>query len=146
MENEDLVIVVPNKYVLNEPIVNTSNTEPYPFRSEVPLSILPKSQSSTTINRSVHSKRKFLHRRTKKHKTIPSIDRSNSVPNLIFASSSSTTTKTNDHNRSLKTIRQWFKSSSVGRLIRSFIRHSTENTKHLKEDSISSQKSTDLIY
>jgi hypothetical protein len=142
LENEDLVIVVPNKNVPDEPIVNNSNNEPYPFRSEIPLCLLSKSHSSTSINRSTHSRRKFLSHRAKqlRHpvKTVPSIDRSKSIPDILL--SSSTTTTNNDH-RSLKTIRQWFKSSSVGRLIQSFIKHPTDNTK-----SIPSRKYTDLIY
>jgi hypothetical protein len=158
LENEDLVIVVPNKYVLDEPIVNNSNIEPYPFRSEIPLCLLQKSHSSTNINRSLHSRKKSLHHLVHYHrpkklrhpvKTIPSInsiDRSKSVPNILFSST------TNDHHRLLKTIRQWFKSSSVGRLIQSFTKHPTENTntKHLKQKpsvkSIPLRKYPDLIY
>jgi hypothetical protein len=99
IENEDLVIVVLNKYVNNE---STLNLESYPFRSEIPSYSL---------------------------KTIQSIDRSNSAPNLLFSST------TNEHHRSFKTIRHWF------RFIQSFIKHPKSHVK-----STTSQKYPDLIY
>ena len=128
-ECKDLIIVVPNKYVLDEPV----EKEPYPFRSEIP------SSSSTAERKTVD----FLlpQPRVKKLRhplKISSIDRSKSTPNLFFTSSSST--PTTDHHRSLKIFRQWFGSSSLGRFIQSF-------TKQHSNKSVSSPSNyADLIY
>ncbi|CAF3110054.1 unnamed protein product, partial [Rotaria sp. Silwood2] len=104
------------------------------------------------------------HRAKKFHHPLQTVqlinknNRSKSEPNLLFSLSSNqiaTTTTTNDHYQSLKTFRQWIKSSSFGQFIQSFIKKPNENTnssikKHLKQKS--SRKSTistkysDLIY
>ncbi|CAF4787508.1 unnamed protein product [Rotaria sp. Silwood1] len=163
-DNEDLVIVVENKYIDNQLNTNNSNetNEPYPFRSEIPL------DSLTKLNKS-YSKKKFFdhlidyHRSKKIHhpvQLINTIDRSKSEPNLFISLSSNpttttTTTTTNDHYQSLKTFRQWIKSSSIGQFIQSFIKNQNRNSntsikKHFKKKSSRkstiSRKYSDLIY
>ncbi|CAF0959664.1 unnamed protein product [Rotaria sordida] len=165
INNEDLVIVLPNKYVDNE---ENKNREAYPFRSEISSNSLRIfNKSSNTVNKS-DSRKKFLHRLIHHHQpkkvhrpvqTIQLIDRnyrSISAPNLLFSLSSNpttttTTTTTNDHYQSLKRFRQWIKSSSFGQFVQSFIKNRNPSIKKdFKEKSSLksriSKKSSDLIY
>jgi hypothetical protein len=148
--------------VNNEPIGNNSNTntEPYPFRSELPSYSLSKSNSSSNMVSSSYSGKKLLqhlihyHRPKKLRHPVKTIDRSTSAPNILLSLTSTSTgvITTNDHHRSLKTFRRWFKSSSFGRYFGSFKKHSNgnTNTKYLKQKShhkpTTARKCTDPIY
>jgi hypothetical protein len=101
-----------------------------------------------TINSS-RSKKKSLHHLIRSHRPkklrhpVKPSDRSISTPALLL--SSSPTSTTNEHHRSLKTIRQWFKSSSFGRFIQSFAKYPNNSTKS-RVKSPTSRKYSDLIY
>jgi len=123
---------------------SNKNIEPYPFRSEIPLSLSPQLNLPVddTIN-SHHSPKKIInhfvyHRKPKKLRhpiqiidPVSKMNRSSSAPNLIIPPSLSppptTTITTNDKQTPLTTIRIWFKSSSLGRFVQSFGKTSHQN-------------------
>jgi len=138
---------------------SNENIEPYPFRSEIPLSISPQLNSTVddTIN-SHHSPKKIInnfiyHRKPKKLRhpiqiidPVSTIHRSSSAPNLIIPPSLSppptTTITTNDKQTPLTTIRIWFKSSSLGRFVQSIGKNSHQN----QTNNTTSNKKTRFHY
>ena len=119
-EEQDLVIIVPEKYVINEPKIAPPAAEPYPFRSEVP------SHSSRCGNkkrfRALHS----LHRSKKcLRPTKQSLNRST----LSLAAMPRQLSNDVKGQRSWRTVRRWMKSSSVGRLLQSVVKppHTTRS-------------------
>ena len=171
MESEDLIVIVPNKDINDETTANESSREPYPFRSEIPRHSLAKPNASMHELSSSHSSGKklfhqFIHhhrskklfRPIKKAHSMSKLHRSTSAPNMLcsFASSPSTTvssaiaSSTHDHHRSVKTFRQWFKSSSLGRFLHSFAKHPYDGATNIRHKSrlkpAAFRKCSDLIY
>jgi hypothetical protein len=141
--------------------------EPYPFRSEIPLSSSPQSNSPVEITtKSHHTKRKLIHnfiyqRHPKKLRhpiitinPVSTTDRSTSVPNMLLSStplssSPTTTDKTHKQQRPLKTMRTWLKSSRFGRFVQSFNKNSRQNQNVISNTHrqlTQTNNPTDLIY
>lgn len=178
---EDLPTIILNKYTDDEGETNVKlkfdrekqmflmrkffqvNSEPYPFRSETALSTLIDGKSSLTHSspsarrRSSRKLRKnFLRSRPAKKlrhpvKTMNAIEtnhRSTSAPELFV------TTLIKSNSAPLKTVRQWFKCSSVGRFVRTLTKSNIKSENQLPIESIPSttqskqrrRKYSDLIY
>ncbi len=134
---------------------------PYSLHSKRPSS--PSNSPIDIAATTFHSSRKNVidhfihHRHPKKHShPIQNIDpvvtiyRSNSAPNILLSSAPPTATLSrNDQEQPSKTISTWFKSSSLGRFIKSFGKKSRQNQKTKKKSSHQSSRLSrlsELIY
>ncbi|CAM4877310.1 unnamed protein product [Rotaria socialis] len=137
----DIVTVITNKRIDDDITINTNkNVEPYPFRSEIDLSLSSQFYAQTIYHRSRKNIiSRFIHYRRPKTilHPLPTIDslstmnRSTSTPNMMISSSSSvnpiTKPKTNGRRRPLKAIRTWFKTLSLRPFLRSNHKQTQEN-------------------
>ncbi|CAF2088647.1 unnamed protein product [Rotaria magnacalcarata] len=137
----DIVTVITNRRIDDDITINTNkNMEPYPFRSEIDLSLSSQFYSQTIYH---HSRKniisRFIHHRHPKKilhslptiASVSTMNRSTSTPNMVISSSSSinpiTKPKTNGRRRPLKTIRAWFKTLSLRPFLRSNHKQTQEN-------------------
>lgn len=88
---------------------------------------------------------KKLHHPIKTTSTINSPERSKSTPNILFSLTS--ISSIDKQHQSSKTFRQWFQSSSVGRLIQSLIKYpQKQTTKHARVKPTITRKYSDIVY
>ncbi|CAF0801134.1 unnamed protein product [Adineta steineri] len=146
-ENEDLVIVVPNKYVNNEPnIINSNrNIEPYPFRSELPTYSLPKSHSKKNLlHHLIHFHRpKKLRHPIKSNQSINTINRSRSAPTMLYSLSSST--NDSQSNQPLKKCHRWFKLPPLTRFFQLFVKNNPKQKSHRRKPT-TLRRYSEMIY
>ncbi|CAF1373456.1 unnamed protein product [Adineta steineri] len=149
---KDSVIVIRNNQIDDEVTIDSNeNIEPDVIRPNVSFSPSPQSNMPINIITNSHHSRKSIihhfiqHRHQKKRRhTIKTINpviplnRTNSAPHILFSTSTTltpaTTIRTNNSEQQqqqqpTKNVGTWFKSSSIGRFVKSFGRHSRQNQK-----------------